>query len=142
MMTKSNPTTMMTMLLVVTVLYVCLAASQPAAFDQDYTIPAEASSEEDSSLDVSGQGSWKEKRPFCNAFAGLKKILSGARRKRGMFKDDCALDSGCGRKRSSREMKRLASESLLMNYPRNADLKLWDRLYAKLQNRYRSSIKD
>lgn len=44
---------------------------------------------------------------------------------------------GCGRKRNV-ERKR-AVEALLMNYPRNADMKLWDKLFTKLQQRYRAN---
>jgi len=57
------------------------------------------------------------KRPFCNAFAG------------------------CGRKRastSSEDQSISDFEKAMNNFPRllNAESKLWDRLYAKLQQRY------
>ena len=102
------------------------------------------------------------KRPFCNAFAGnylcnnqlvqLKKIYTKIATYTALLcgwydqyffakKANCNWWLGCGRKRastSSEDQSISDFEKAMNNFPRllNAESKLWDRLYAKLQQRY------
>ncbi|EFX70015.1 crustacean cardioactive peptide precursor [Daphnia pulex] len=84
-------------------LYISASSSQPLKNNQN---------DSDSAEEIE-QWSFKEKRPFCNAFAG------------------------CGRKRSMiKDTKHPPYEKAASNHPRlpNADTKLLDKLFAKIQH--------
>ncbi|KAK4014766.1 hypothetical protein OUZ56_027274 [Daphnia magna] len=91
-------------------LYVSNSLSQPLTANQN---------DSDSIEDVE-QWSYKEKRPFCNAFAG------------------------CGRKRSmvSKENKHSAYGKAPSNHPRplNTNTKLLENIVARLQNKRANAI--
>nr|CAH0101016.1 unnamed protein product [Daphnia galeata] len=84
-------------------LYISASSSQPLA-----------NQNESESAEEVEQWSFKEKRPFCNAFAGCG-------RKRSMFKDT----------------KHLSYGKAQSNHPHllNADTKLLEKVFAKLRNK-------